>query len=435
MDVILTVCSILVSVLGLLYAYRAVFLILGLFITKKYEPAKQKHRYAVVIAARNEESVLGNLLDSIAKQDYPADLITTFVVADNCTDATARIAREHGAVCYERFDQEHRTKGYALRFLFEEIRRDYGIDAFEGYIVFDADNLLKQDYISRMNDSFDAGERIIVSYRNTKNINDGWIASGYALHWLRTARMEHCARSYFGVSARIQGTGFLFGNEFVQDGWNYVSLTEDRAFSSVAVVQGATIAYNHEAQFYDEQPNDFGVACRQRLRWARGNLEAFVETFFPLIRGIFRQKTAVKKFSSYDMLMNNFPFSAVTVPLKLVEVTIFTISFFMAGQYGGAWIGLLWQIFRTLLFEHFSTIWMGAVLFFTERKRLQKVKWYRMVFDCLMFPMFGIIGDVVTLIAIFKKVSWTPIPHTADVRIEELNQTEQAPEKEETPVP
>ena len=106
-------------------------------------------------------------------------------MADNCTDNTAQIAREKGAICYEHHNPDERTKGFALKYLFEQIQRDYGITSFEGYFIFDSDNLLKKDYISRMNDSFDAGEKIITSYRATKNLSEQWIASTYELHWLR----------------------------------------------------------------------------------------------------------------------------------------------------------------------------------------------------------------------------------------------------------
>ena len=71
------------------------------------------------------------------------------------------------------------------------IDRDYGVDSYEGYFIFDADNLLKGDYITRMNEAFDAGEKIVTSYRNTKNFGDNWISASYALHWMRTQRTEH----------------------------------------------------------------------------------------------------------------------------------------------------------------------------------------------------------------------------------------------------
>ena len=183
--VLKTVYAVIGTVFSVMLAYKVVYRIIGLFFTRKFKPAEKQHKYAVVIAARNEEKVIGNLLDSIVKQDYPKELVTVFVVADNCTDKTAEVARKHGAICYERFDNEHRTKGFALQFLFERIGEDYGRESFEGYFVFDADNLLKSDYISRMNDSFDAGEKLITSYRNTKNFDESWVASTYALHWLR----------------------------------------------------------------------------------------------------------------------------------------------------------------------------------------------------------------------------------------------------------
>ena len=421
MQPILLVCNIIAGLLGFLYAYRVVFAVVGLFCTKKYAPAKHLHRYAIIIAARNEQTVLGNLLDSIAAQDYPAQNLTTFVVADNCTDQTAAVARQHGAICYERFNDRECTKGFALRYLFEMIERDYGRDRFDGYLIFDADNLLMHDYISRMNDAFDAGERVVVSYRNTKNLGDGWLSASYALHWVRTCRLEHCARSFFGISARIQGTGVLFDKSFVANGWNYTSLTEDRAFSSDVVAEGVTIAYQHDAQFFDEQPTSIFIAMRQRLRWAKGNLQAFTETGGKLLRGIFKQKKTRNKISCYDMLLFNFPSSVVSIPVKLIEAALIVILALTGGDPSPAWYMLLFQVIEILIFEHFAVIPMGFLIFFTERKRLRPLHWYQYLWYALMFPLFGIIGDIVMMLAVFVKVGWKPIPHRADISIDTLD--------------
>ena len=208
------------GIVSKIYKYKSFFVFTGLFATRKFQPAKKNHKYAILVAARNEEEVIGNLVDSIRRQDYPKELVDIFVVADNCDDNTAEVARKLGAVCYERFDKEHRTKGYALQFLVECIRRDFGIENYEGYMIFDADNLLQKDFVSKMNDAFDAGEKIVTSYRNTKNFDDNWISASYGLHWLRTVRQEHRARSLYHLATRIQGTGFLFANEVIRDGWN-----------------------------------------------------------------------------------------------------------------------------------------------------------------------------------------------------------------------
>jgi len=270
--------SVLATVSLCLYFFVPIYSIIGFFVTKKFPEAKHNHKYAIMIAARNEEAVIGNLIDSINSQDYPSELVTVFVVADNCTDSTAQIARDHGAVCYERFDSEHRTKGYALEFLVENIARDYGIESFEAYFIFDADNLLKKDYLSRMNEAFDSGEKIVTSYRNTKNFGSGWIAASYGIHWLRTIRYEHRGRAALGLATRIQGTGFMFASEIIKGGWHYVSFTEDRALAADAVVNGYRISYCDRAEFYDEQPTSLRIALRQRIRWGKGHLQAFVES-------------------------------------------------------------------------------------------------------------------------------------------------------------
>ncbi len=421
MELILFICGLLISIVGILYASRTVYTVVGLFTTKKFPSAKTEHTYAVIIAARNEEAVIGNLIESIHKQDYPSDKIKIFVVADNCTDGTAEAARAHGAVCYERRDTKHATKGYALQYLFREIDRDYGIESVDGYFVFDADNLLKSDFIRRMNDAFDSGEKIITSYRNTKNFDDGFLAAGYALHWLRTVRFDNRGRSALGLSSWIQGCGFLMASELLRDGWNYVTFAEDRSFSSDAVAKGLRVSYQHEAQFYDEQPTSLHIAWRQRTRWAKGHLQALSESGGALLCGIFKRGTHRERFMCYEMLMLNFPTPLVTVPAKVTEAVVTALLFHANANFGwSAWVTLGFTLLELLIFEHLATIPMAWVVFFTERKRIPYMKWYKKLWYSLMFPLFSIIGDLAVWVAVFTKVTWKPIPHKAAVKIDEI---------------
>ncbi len=469
------------TVLSTMLAYKTAYKIIGLFFTRRFKPAKNNHKYAILIAARNEQSVIGNLLDSIAKQDYPQELIKVFVVADNCTDKTAEIARSKGAVCYERFDSERKTKGFALQFLFECIEKDYGRKSFEGYFIFDADNLLKNDYISRMNDSFDAGEKIITSYRNTKNFSESWIASTYALHWLRSIRTNHRARSVLRLATNIQGTGFLFSNEIVDNGWKYTSLTEDRALTVDAVAQGYKISYNDAAEFYDEQPNDLKIALRQRLRWSKGHLLAFAETgpylfinvFFGklFIRNRFTHPKRVKKeitfksiilgfiesirhrLASFDTLMQLTPLSVfnlfrwMVVPLFMYACYCYTggidkITFFGGGTYlaqglrflfpfkvslnsgfDAFIIGFFMQIWLRLLYrlgKYIENTVMAIYLFIVEHKRIIKIPLHKKLLYVLTWPIFDIIGRYTTYLALFVKVTWKPIPHESKTTIGDI---------------
>ncbi len=419
--------------------YKLVYKVVGFFATRKFTPAKDNHKYAILIAARNEEKVIGKLIESIRKQDYPAELVDIFVVADNCTDNTAEVSRNQGAAVYERFDNEHRTKGFALQYLVECIRKDYGIEAYEAYFIFDADNLLAPDYISRMNDSFDAGEKIVTSYRNTKNFGDNWISASYALHWLRTVRNEHRARSLFRLATRIQGTGFMFANEVIKDGWNYTSLTEDRAFCADAVVNGYTISFNYDAIFYDEQPIDIKTAMRQRIRWAKGHLQAFAESGGKLFAHIFVpqaeanrymesdmpvwKKAALNfryRFMSFDMLTTIYPRSIFLFARRIIVYLITLIGYIVASRTFGAVMALtglsLWWAFKNT----YKNIVVAIYVFLMENKRIECIPFWKKVWFCITFPVFDLIGRLSMVIALFSHVEWKPIAHNEARGIDDI---------------
>ncbi len=470
MNVLLTVIAIITGIsaaIGVFYTYRTVFGVVGFFTTRRFKKAKKLHKYAFLIAARNEEKVIANLVQSIRKQDYPAELIEVFVVAHNCTDDTARVAREASAVCYECNAPDKRTKGFALQHLVECIRKDYGIEAFDGYLIFDADNLLKRDYIRHMNDSFDAGEKVITSYRNIKNFDSNWIAASYGIHWLRTIRFENRARSVFRLATRVQGTGYLFAAELIKDGWKYTGLTEDRAFCADAVARGYKISYNNNAEFYDEQPVDLKIALRQRLRWAKGNLHVFCQTGGKLFGHVFySEKTSVDRLGgndggfwrrllahvhirvmSLDMLTVVYPRSLLIL-IKNITVLLLRMAIVFIGGYAYVTSDLAPSQLRNILAFFDKTITVGnvaqalamlvaffainviikaisnvataAYVFIMERKHIAYIPWYRKLWFCVMFPWFDIIGSLSFLVALFKKVEWKVIPHSHNVDIEHI---------------
>ena len=424
-EVAAVISSIILTVLTVMYLYKKLYTLIGIFATRKFPTAKCNHKYAVVIAARNEETVIGNLIDSINRQDYDMSLVDIFVVADNCTDKTAEIARQKGAVCYERFDNEHCTKGYALQFLFQNIERDYKTDSYEGFFVFDADNLLKRDYITRMNEAFDSGEKIITSYRNTKNFDENWVASTYAIHWLRSIRVNHRARSVLKLATNIQGTGFLFTSEIVKNGWKYVSLTEDRALTADAVVAGYRISYCDAAEFYDEQPVSVKIAVRHRVRWAKGHIQAFFESGWGLFKNIFRGKGFRQKFMSYDVLLMIFPRAIFSLFRLLILLALQIICYVGTKS--------LWSIvvvsflyssrLRYYLRSYLRNFFYGIYVLVFEQKRIKKMPIYKQFFYCLTWPLFDFLGIWAMYIALFTKVTWKPIPHKSQVNIDDINRT------------
>ena len=472
----LTINKVIGLVLSYIVFHKSFYFIIGMFFTRKFKKANTLHTYGICIAARNEKYVIGNLIDSINKQDYPKDLYKIFVVADNCTDNTADIARKKGAIVYERFDDEHKTKGYALQYLFDNIKKDYGDNSFEGFFIFDADNLLKSNYISKMNDAFDSGCKIITSFRNTKNFDENWIASTYALHWIRSARTNHRARSILRLATNIQGTGFLFASEVVKNGWKYTSLTEDRAFTADAVAQGYQITYQDEAEFFDEQPINLKIALRQRLRWSKGHLQAFAESGPYLFINIFFGKLFIKtrwnnkenknknilskfiesirhRFASFDTLVQLTPISFINLCRWLLfSVIIYgcnayvnginNIALFSGANYlakflysiisiritinpgiNALLLGILLSIFFRIIYRigaYFTNTLTALYLFIVEDARIKKMSIFKKILFIFTWPIFDIIGRYTTYIALFKKVTWKPIPHESKITIDDL---------------
>lgn len=314
-----TINAVISALFFICYTYQ--FLYIPLVLAKKPKalaaPARQ-HRYAVLIAARNEENVISGLLESLRAQTYDMSLVTVFVAADNCTDRTAAIARTHGAVVYERFNQLNVGKGYALDFLLQHIGADYPA-GFDGYFVFDADNLLAPDYIERMNEMFSNGHEIVTSYRNSKNFGDNWISAGYALWFLRESRYLNGARTRLGSSAAVGGTGFLFSQRILDEshGWRFYLLTEDIEFSIYHILRGERIAICEDAVLYDEQPTGFRQSVRQRLRWAKGYIQVFRRYGAALLKGAARGS-----WSCFDMSMSILPAFILTALCLLANITL-----------------------------------------------------------------------------------------------------------------
>lgn len=396
----------------LCYAYQFLYLPIPMLKQDKTHRPVQYHNYAVLISARNEEAVLGHLLQSLRRQDYPEEYMTIFVVADNCSDTTAQVARQHGAVVYERFDHNHVGKGYALNYLLRQISRDYG-PVFDGYFVFDADNLLQPDYIAQMNRTFCDGYGIVTSYRNSKNFGDNWISAGYALWFLREAEQLNHARMLLGTSCAVSGTGFLFSRQVLEyhGGWNFFLLTEDIEFTIASVLAGYTVGYCKDAMLFDEQPVTFRQSWRQRMRWAKGYLQVFRVYGGELLSGIFRGKG----FACFDMAMAIMPAIALTVVALIANLGTAALCI-LAGQ---SLIPALWSVGEMLCNTYFLLLLVGSVATVTQWNQIRASTGKKILYT-LTFPIFMMTYIPISFSALFCKVEWKPIEHKRAMSLAEL---------------
>lgn len=403
METIKLINFIIATVFFVCYSYQFAYILVPYLKKEKPHKPAELHRYAVLISARNEELVIGNLLDSISAQDYPSSLVRVFVVADNCTDKTAKVARAHGAIVYERFNDKLVGKGYALEYLLDRIGEEYG-DVFDVYMVFDADNLLSEDYISRMNETFSDGYRIITSYRNSKNYGDNWISAGYALWFLREAKYLNNARYLLGTSCAVSGTGFMFSREILKScgGWPFHLLVEDIEFTIHNIVSGEKVGYCPRAVLYDEQPTKFSQSWKQRMRWARGYIQILRKYGGRLLHGIF----AKRSFSCFDMTMNIAP----AVILSFLGIIINVGAAVYSVLNGGGTDVLLQSFGQLILNTCLMMFIIGAITTISEWKNIY-CSTPKKILYAFTFPLFMLTYLPICIVALFRPVKWEPIVH------------------------
>ena len=412
MQTVITINAVIMALFFVCYSYQFFYVAVALLKRKKFTCRNENHRIAVLIAARNEENVIGQLLDSIhAQKNYPMDHVDIYVGADNCTDDTARVARERGAIVFERHDTVHVGKGYVLNEMLKRIKRP-GRKHYDAYLVLDADNILDPNFISEIEKVYSSGYEIVTCYRNSKNYGDNWISAGYALWFLREAQYLNNARMRLGSSCAVSGTGFLFSDGVLEacDGWNFFLLTEDIEFTIDNVVRGEKVGYAAGAVLYDEQPTSFAQSWRQRMRWSKGYLQVFQKYGGRLIRGILRGS-----FSCYDMAMNIMPAAILTGASAVINLGAAVYAF--AG--GGSLPALGFSVLQTLGSLYLTLFLLGAVTTVTEWKSIHCSAGKKVLY-AFTFPLFMLTYLPICAASLFARPEWKPIQHRRSMTLDQI---------------
>ncbi len=405
--------SLVLSIIFILsFAYRYVYILIRIFTKKRKHKTGKLNRYAVLIAARNEEVVIGQLIDSIHKQDYPSDLVDIYLVADNCTDNTAKVAAEHGAKVFERFNKVQVGKGYALQFLTEQIKKEKPFLYYDGFLVFDADNLLHPAFISRINDVFDEGYAAVLGYRAAKNFDDTWITGCYGIYFLYESECANRPRDFLGTSCMLNGTGHVIASRLIDEwgGWKWTSLTEDLECTSYLISQGERIAFCPDAVLYDEQPLTLGDSIKQRTRWVKGYIIAIKTRFKELFHAMFKKGG----FAAYDFLMNLLPVVIVVISfiVDIIECIVITMN---GGDAGFIVNKLLLSIPGTFIVLYILGIIPLILAWKSIRCSAGKKILYSFGFTLFMYSYM-----VVYVVALFAKQEWKPMKHKAAKNIEDI---------------
>lgn len=393
--------SILSILAGLYLVYFIVIALFGAFRKPRINPySPPSKKLAVLVAARNESEVIGELVESLAGQNYPDELYDIIVIPNNCTDDTRGAAEAAGAEILDCTVETH-SKGEVLTFAFKRLlARKYRYDAF---VIFDADNVADPGFLQSVNNALCAGVKIAQGYRDSKNADESWTAGCTSMFYWGMNRLYNRARDSLNMSAALNGTGFMVSAEVLKelDG-NFRTLTEDLELSAKAALAGYRIGWMQDAITYDEQPKNMKDSFKQRRRWSAGTFQCLRYYGWDLLKQSVRRRSN----QCFDMfivftgavmqlfcmipailIITRYITRIFTDPAQLTEFTIFCV---------------------TSLVTAMATMFLVSTLICFLEKKMN----FKRLLAVLLFPIYMLTWMAANLMCLFTRPpKWTEIRH------------------------
>ena len=264
--------------LGVFYLY---FLALvGLVGIRFYPELTGKCDFLILIPAHNEEKVIGATLQNL-KKFKPVGKIDIAVIADNCTDSTAAIARESGYTVLERTDSKLKGKGYAL----DWATKQYDLTQYDAVAIVDADTMVQADMLEAMARSLAMGAGAVQLYYGFSI--EQKTALSYLQHVANIVEnvLFYGARAILGLPILLRGTGMAIKSEVLQKyPWDSHSITEDVEYAVKLLVNKIKIDFNTESLVYAPSTSSYEQSQSQKLRWAAGTFELIKNRTWPLLK-------------------------------------------------------------------------------------------------------------------------------------------------------
>lgn len=402
-------------------------MIVGVIHRRRFPKVEERCRYGVIVSAKDEENVIPRLINGIREADYPMDKLCIFIIAHNCKDKTGDIAKKMGANVIVYNDENARTLGSAYHYAFQYIN----VKDYDGFVFLNADNTVSKDYFLRLNEAFiyHKKDSVVTTFRHTLNIKDGTMSATYSYYFAASCLLSYAGRECFDTSCRVTGCGFVVPSRLLENGWNYVSITEDIEFSADIVLNGETIHYCDDAIFYDEQPRDFKTMWFQRLRWAKGQNLTSRKYYGKFLKGLFDKNKKNKlslyiamTFCSFVPLLIFSLFALQNIILLFSPLAGVSLKeAFLYWNHEQNWFqnmfmsfntGALFGMAKTLAFYFLSSYLTTTLILIASRGKYKGQAKLPMITAFFAFPLFVLLQIPLDIAAIFiRNLKWRKIPH------------------------
>lgn len=365
-------------------------------------------KFALIVAAHNEEIVIAHIIDSLFRQNYPRELYDVFVIADNCSDRTAEIAEKQGAKVFVRENKNERGKGYALEWMFNKIYNMQEI--YDAVAVFDADNLVSSNFLCEMNKQLLKGYKVVQGYIDSKNPFDSWITSSYSIAFWLSNRIFQLPRYNLGLTCSLCGTGFCVDLEVLKKiGWGATCLTEDLEFTMKLALNDIKIGWAHNAVVYDEKPITLKQSWKQRTRWMQGHADCASRFLIPLFKKAFKESSLI----SFDCALYLFQ------PLRFILLGLATILMWIQTIYPESPFFNLRYVFPLTVWQLYVTLQSlyGPAIILAEKK-FKSI----LILGFLLYPIYCLTWVPITIHGFLRKnnKNWNHTSHTRKIRIKDI---------------
>ena len=417
-----TINTVLLTIIGIPFMLQFIYMFLCWLPKKKFKKADKKHKICVIIPAHNEEDVIYDTVKRLFdKQTYPKDMFDVYVVAHNCTDKTAELARKAGATAFEYSDPDPKTHiaAYALKHGYEQILAT-GIE-YDFSIRLDADNHVNDEFFDLMNDAYASGVKIARPYESALNMTQNEFTKACGLYYTFDSRIGGRARERLGIDAHVNGPGAMTAFEIIKKigGYDCVSITEDTEFNFKRMMDGYKAHFVEDAVVYEDLPSTFKDTMNRNKRIAAGNLRLLWK-YTP----VFLWKTISKfRFSFLEQLLTYmFNIICILFCTWIPFFYVYDVAYLWANGYftneATAAVGInapglynqliLIGIILLVLFL-VAGIGQGMLMIMLDYKKLGAKRRRDLISGALLFPMFTVVYSVTMAMGAFSKPKWVKV--------------------------
>ncbi|TAK66366.1 MAG: glycosyltransferase [Bacteroidetes bacterium] len=372
--------TVVASVFGLAFSYLASLSVLALLAWKREIRHLEHERvFAVIIPAHNEALTLGKTLRSVQSVEYPKSRFDIHVIADNCSDQTAAIAGQCGAMVHERRNNQLIGKGYALQWMFDQILTSE--QQYDAVVVIDADSVVSKNILTIMNNYLENGAHVIQVADVVAPQPNVWTSEIIRLAFTLYNVVRPLGKRLIGCSAGLRGNGMCFSTGTLRSvRWEAFSLTEDLEYGLTLLFHDIQVMFAPEATVVATMPSVAKHSESQRARWETGRFPVIKQYASRLLAGALRKRSLKLLDAVIDLVMPPFVNMLLLVTGFLcAHALLWTVGIEASGEYIWRWM-VVWGIGVTHVLVGMLAVKADKLLFkallFVPRYALWKVLLY-----------------------------------------------------------